>query len=136
MTGGRFDSVKNAAIDDSYNVGTRVLPRQISSGSTRGTQKVGYGSTEIDGSNNRIVITNPVDGTSVGIGTIPGSVTNEFGFFALDENGEVVMKIVGPTRYIYDPETEKNVYQDGKMPDGTYGFASAAEGRDVSEGFV
>lgn len=135
MAEGKFDSVKDASIEDSYNVGTRILPRQISTGSTRGTQKVGYGSTEIDGSNNRIVITNPADNTSVGIGTIPGSTTNEFGFFALDENGEVVMKIVGPTRYIYDLDNDKNVMQDGKLPDGTFGWAVAKENYDVEDAF-
>jgi hypothetical protein len=130
---GKVESVDNAPIEEaSYD---RVLPRQVSSGSTRGTQKVGYGNTEIDGSNNRIVITNPTDGTSVGIGTIPGSITNEFGFFALDENGEVVMKIVGPTRYIYDLDNDKNVMQDGKLPDGTFGWAVAKEDYDVEDAF-
>lgn len=133
MADPKFDSVENKAVEElSFE---RIIPRQISSGSTRGTQKVGYGNTEIDGSNNRIVITNPVDGTSVGIGTIPGSTTNELGFFALDEDGNVVMKIVGPTRYILDIENSKNVMQDGKLPDGTYGWAVAKEGYNVGDAY-
>lgn len=133
MADPQFDSVENKSVGElSFE---RIIPRQISSGSTRGTQKVGYGSTEIDGSNNRIVITNPLDGTSVGIGTIPGSTTGEFGFFALDEDGNVVMKIVGPTRYIYDLTNDKNVMQDGKLPDGSYGWAVAKENYSVEDAF-
>lgn len=46
----------------------RVLPRQISSGATRGTQNIGYGSVKIDGSNNRITV--DVSNTNVTIGDI------------------------------------------------------------------
>ena len=96
---------------------------------------MGYGGAKIDGANNRIVITNPADNTSIGMGIIPGSTTNEFGFFALDEDGNVIMKIVNGTRYIYDPTTDKNVMQDGKLPDGTYGLVTVIPGADVSEVF-
>lgn len=113
----------------------RVLPRQLSTGSTRGTQTVGYGNTKIDGSNNRITIAAP-DGSSVGIGSIPGSPTNEYGFFSLDSTGRVIMKIVNGTRYVYNPQDSfNNVMQDGILPDGSGGWAVAAEGTNVADGF-
>lgn len=73
------------------------------------------------------------DGTKTGIGQIPGST--DLGFYTLDAAGNVIQKIVGPTRYIYDLSTIKNVMQDGKLPDATYGWAVAATNKNVSEGF-
>lgn len=111
-----------------------MLPYKMNSGTMRGTQNVGTG-PKIDSANNRITLTNSVDGSSVGIGTIPGSTTNEFGFFSLDSSGNVVMKIVNGTWYVYDLSSGKNVMQTGKLPDSTYGWAVAASGKNVSEGF-
>lgn len=108
---------------------------KLQTGNTRGVQTVGYGGAKIDGANNRIVVTNSGDGSSIGMGIIPGSTTNEFGFFALDSNGNVVMKIVDGTRYVYDLQTNKNIMQDGELPDSTYGLVVAKEGFDVSEVF-
>lgn len=111
----------------------RILPRQLSSGIMRGTQGVGTGGVQIDSSNNRIVIPAP-DGTSIGMGSIPGSLT-EYGFFSLDADGNLSMKIVNGTMFVYDPETGKNSFQAGLLPDGTGGAAGANEGYNVADGF-
>lgn len=71
------------------------------------------------------------DGTKTGIGQIPGST--DLGFYTLDASGNVIQKIVGPTRYVYDIATGKNVIQDGKLPDGTYNFAVAKAGSNISD---
>lgn len=111
---------------------SRTLPRQISTGSTRGTQTVGYGNTKIDGSNNRITIGTP-DGGTIGLGSIPG--TNEFGFFSQNANGHLSMKIVDGTFYTFDETTGLNTVQMGTLPDGTGGIAGANQGFNVSQGF-
>lgn len=109
---------------------------KLQTGNTRGTQTVGFGGAKIDGANNRFIVTNTVDGTSIGMGVIPGSTTNEFGFFSLDDEGNVIMKIVNGTRYIYNPQDDfNNVMQDGLLPDGSGGWAVAAEGENVDDGF-
>lgn len=108
-------------------------PDDTLSGTYRGSQNVGSGPV-IDSANNRILLTNPVDGSSVGIGTIPGSTTNEFGFFSLDNNGDLIMKIVNGTWYVYDLSTNKNIMQSGKLPDSSYGWAVAATNKNVSDG--
>ena len=125
-------SVKNEDVKGE-SIG-RILPRQVSTGSMRGTQTVGYGNTKIDGSNNRITIAAP-DGSSVGMGSIPGSTENEYGFFSLNAEGELIMKIVLGTWYVNDPSTDKNVMQSGILPDDSIGWAVAAEGYNVSDGF-
>jgi hypothetical protein len=115
---------------------SRVLPRQLSTGSTRGTQTVGYGTAKLDGSNNRISVGAP-DGSSVGMGSIPGSTTNEYGFFSLDSTGNLVMKIVNGTKYVYDPaHNYVNVTQDGLLPDGSGGFVAAKPGINVDTLFA
>lgn len=113
---------------------SRVLPRQLSTGSTRGTQTVGYGNTKIDGSNNRITIGTP-DGGTIGMGSIPGSTTNEFGFFSLDAGGNLIMKIVNGTWYVDDPATDINVMQSGILPDDSIGWAVAKQDKNVADGF-
>lgn len=110
----------------------RVLPRQVGTGLMRGTQLVGNTGTMIDAANNRIVLTN-TDGSTVGIGTIPGSLTNEFGFFATDEDGTLVMKVVNGTLYTYNVDSGDNVVQVGKLTNGEYGAAFAKEGNDLVE---
>lgn len=116
--------------DQSYGF---VPAFKLQTGNTRGTQIVGYGGTKIDGANNRIVIKNQADGTSIGMGVIPG--TTEFGFFSLDADGNLVMKIVGGTMYVYDLDNDVNVMQAGKLPDASYGWAVASEGENVEDGF-
>lgn len=113
----------------------RVLPRQLSTGSSRGTQTVGYGNTKIDGTNNTITIAAP-DGSSIGMGAIPGSTTNEYGFFSLDKNGKLIMKIVNGTQYVYNPDDNYvNVTQSGLLPDGSGGFVVAKPGTNVVDAF-
>lgn len=114
---------------------SRVLPRQLSTGSTRGTQTVGYGNTKIDGSNNRITIGTP-DGGTLGFGSIPGSENDEFGFFSTNADGDLVMKIVDGTWYVYNLDDGTNVMQSGQLPDNTYGWAVAKEGKDVADGYI
>lgn len=114
---------------------SRVLPRQLSTGSTRGTQTVGYGTTKIDGTNNTITIGAP-DGSTIGLGAIPNSATNEYGFFSLDANGKLIMKIVNGTKYVYDPKNSYvNITQDGLLPDGSGGFVSAKTGTNVADAY-
>lgn len=113
-----------------------LTPYKLATGTMRGTQVVGTG-PKIDSANNRILLTNPVDGSQIGIGTIPGSATNEFGFFSLDSSGNLIMKIVNGTWYIYDPgHSNVNIMQSGKLPDSTYGWAVAASGKNVSDGIT
>lgn len=112
----------------------RIIPRQVSSGIMRGTQGVGVTGAQIDSSNNRIVISAP-DGTSVGMGNVPGTLPAEYGFFSLDSSGQLIMKIVNGTMFVYDPETNKNSFQAGLLPDGSGGAAGANEGFDVADGF-
>lgn len=132
---------------------SRTLPRQISTGTMRGTQNVGYGTAKIDGSNNRITVGAP-DGSTVGLGSIPNSTTNEFGFFTVngagnvtykvvggiqyfyDDAGNLIQKIMAGTTYVYDPvNNDVNVMQEGLLPDGTYGWAVAAPGKNVADGY-
>lgn len=114
---------------------SRILPRQLSTGSTRGTQTVGYGNTKIDGSNNRITIGTP-DGGTIGLGSIPDSTTNEFGFFSTDSSGNVIMKIVNGTMFVFDPANSYvNITQSGLLPDGSGGFVVAKQGINVDDAF-
>jgi hypothetical protein len=112
----------------------RMLPRQLSTGSTRGTQTVGYGNTKIDGTNNTITIGAP-DGSSIGMGAVPGTSPTEYGFFSLDKNKKLIMKIVNGTWYVNNPDNNTNVMQSGILPDKSIGWAVASEGNNVSDGF-
>lgn len=101
---------------------SRVLPRQLSTGSTRGTQTVGYGDTKIDGSNNRISVGDSIlldgnsiaitvtndDGKKVGMGLIPDG-SGQFGFFAMDADGNVIATWVGPTLLVNDTVNDRVV---------------------------
>lgn len=78
---------------------SRVIPRQLSTGSTRGVQTVGYGKAKLDGPNNRIIVGSN-DNSSVGIGNIPG--TTEFGFFLINSTGILTMKSVNGETTWYD----------------------------------
>lgn len=167
-----YPTAKAIDIGSSSN---RILPRQLSTGSTRGTQTVGYGDTKIDGSNNTItvgdsilldgnndvisvntdssasvtlgsitqpdgsvgaglVVTN-TDGSQTGMGSIPG-FPGEWGMFLTDEQGRITMKMVNGNIYWYNPEgTLINYMLAGKKPDNTYGWAVAAPGFNVSQGY-
>lgn len=123
-----YNNIRDVSLE---SIQQRMIPRQMVTGSTRGTQTVGYGGTKIDGSNNRITIENSADGSSVGMGKIPDS--NDFGFFSLDADDNVVMKIVLGTFYVYDGEDDR--MQAGILPDGTINVAIAKDGEAVSDAF-
>lgn len=129
-------------------------PKSIISGGLPGATQIRIGGNQnilIDGLHQRISVTTTngsitmgvtsdarlalevtnADGTKTGIGVIPG--TSTLGFYTLDTAGNVIQKIVGPTRYVYDLTTNKNIIQDGKLPDGSYGQATAKAGFNVSD---
>lgn len=131
-----------------------IEPKSIISGQLPGATEIRLGNNiKISGKNQQILVNTAngsvvlgatddgrlamevtnADGTKTGIGQIPGST--DLGFYTLDSAGNVIQKIVGPTRYVYDLTTTKNVMQDGKLPDATYGWAVAATNKNVSEGF-
>lgn len=128
-------------------------PKSIISGSLPGATEIRIGnSIKISGKTQQIAVTTTggnitigatsdgrlamevtnSDGTKTGIGVIPGST--QLGFYTLDASGNVIQKIVGPTRYVYDLTTGKNIMQDGKLPDASYGQATAKPGFNVSDG--
>lgn len=142
----------------------RTLPRQIAAGTQRGILTIfgsiniantstGKIAISIDGSSQSISVYNPTtnkvnisldgsgqalivtnsDGSKVGLGKIPNSTT-EFGFFSQDTSGNLIMKIINGTWYVYDITTTKNAMQSGKLPDNSYGWAVAASGKNVSDG--
>jgi hypothetical protein len=105
-------------LDNPIAPGTdRVSPNQVMTGVTRGTQTIVS-----------------QDGSTVTFGLIPGSQT-ELGVAFFDPKGNLISKNVGPTQFIYDITTGKNVMQIGKLPDGSYGTAVAATGFNVADGF-
>lgn len=87
----------------------RVLPRAISTGSTRGTQTIGYGSIKLDGSNNRITV--GTDSSSVILGDI-SDLSEEFGFSVSDESNVRLLA--------------------GKYPDGDIKIKLSQTGYDVT----
>lgn len=89
--------------------------RKVQTGTLRGTQIIAG-----------------TDGAKIVLGLIPN--TTDFGIAFYDASGNLVKKFVGATGYVYNPTTGKNVWQDGKLPDSTYGFANAADGYNVSDG--
>lgn len=111
-------------------------PDSILGGTLRSTQNVGTDGAALDAANNRILLQNPVDGSSVGFGTIPGSATKEFGFFSLDNSGNVIMKIVNGNLYMLDPSAGNIVRLElGKLPDNTYNLATSKPGQDLTTAF-
>lgn len=52
-----------------------------------------------------------------------------------DTTGYILFEMTGQTWFWYDKTTSKNVMQVGLLPDGTYGWAVAASGYNVSDGF-
>lgn len=129
-----------------------IEPKSIISGGLPGATEIRLGNNiKISGKNQQILVNTTggnitvgatsdgrlavevtnADGTKTGIGVIPGST--DLGFYTLDASGNVIQKIVGATRYVYDISTSKNIIQDGKLPDGTYGEATAKAGYNVSD---
>jgi len=109
---------------------SRVIPRQIDTGTMRGTQNVGYGNTKIDGSNNTITVGDSIlldgnnsvisiknsDGSYIGMGLIPN--TNSFGFYSMDSNGNVIMTIIDGLLTMNDPSTSQKRVFVGKSLGG------------------
>lgn len=151
-----------------------ILPRQVGTGSTRGTQTIGVGNINIDGSNDQITLgQNSISSSSTasivigaqssttsqnGVATSSIASSNQgFGFSVTDVNGTILtlgvlndgtlglnivdnsnfqlFKLNGSTWYWYDKTHNTNVMQVGLLPDGTYGWAVAATGNNVSAGF-
>jgi hypothetical protein len=115
-------------------------------GSSAGTGNVG--SIVLDGNTSSIVVSNNItidgvsdaiivthtDGSKVGMGKIPNS--NDFGFFSIDKLGNLIMKIVDGTTYVYNPKDNfVNVTQSGLLPDGSGGFVVANPGKNVSNAY-
>lgn len=136
------------------NIGSpsnRVLPRQVSTGSTRGSQRVGFGNTVIDGSNNRITLgdssgstttlgdfSDTEDGFGLQVTNADGLTANfgvlsdgTFGFEIVDADGFVLFRLNGETWYWFSKEYDVNQIQLGKLPDGTYNLVIAKTGKDV-----
>lgn len=129
-----------------------IEPKSIISGGLPGATEIRLGNNiKISGKNQQILVntangsvvfgatadgrlamevTNS-NGTKTGIGQIPGST--DLGFYTLDAAGNVIQKIVGATRYVYDVSTGKNIIQDGKLPDASYGQATAKAGFNISD---
>lgn len=108
-----FSTIADQSVDAISN---RVLPRQTTSGVTRGTQRF---------------ISD--DGSYVTVGNIPD--TTQFGIAYYDKNGNLIAKSTGLTDYKYDLSTNKNYYQNGALPDGTYGAIYVKTGIDVQDVF-
>lgn len=129
-----FSNISSQNVNDMVRT-TRIQPRQMGTGVMRGTQ--------------RIVNT---DGSYITLGEIPNS-DGEFGFAFFtaddvlvskygadqqafyDEDGNIISKQTGTTDYKYDITTGKNYYQNGKLPDGSYGAIFVKENVDVADVF-
>lgn len=86
----------------------RILPRQVSTGALRGTQNVGYGDVQIDGSNDRITV---------------GSVTNSLGESAQTILGVLAADSPSDQSFglkIIDPQGGQLLI--GILPDGNLGI--------------
>lgn len=110
-----FSDIPSQNVDDMLQ-STRVQPRQIGTGTMRGTQKV---------LNN--------DGSYITIGQIGD--TSEFGIAFYDPAANLISKSNGMTDYKYDLSTNKNYYQNGKLPDGSYGAIFVKSGVNVQDVF-
>lgn len=85
-----------------------MMAYKLATGTLRGAQGVGGQGVVIDSENRRITITGD-DGTSVGLGIIPGALT-ELGFFSLNDSGNVSMKIVNGNWYLLDSKNNASAF--------------------------
>lgn len=108
-----FATISDVSVDA---IASRVQPRQVATGVTRGTWRI-----------------NNTDGSYITIGVIPNN--GGFGFAFFDSSNNLVSKDTGVTEYVYDVSTGKNNMQLKKLPNGTYGFAVAASGYNVADGY-
>lgn len=112
ITPGNVQS-KDLAISDI----SRILPRQNSTGTLRGTQNVGYGDTKIDGSNNRIVL-----GSSAGTGNV-GSIVLDGNTSSIVVSNNITIDGIGNA--IIVTNTDGSKVGMGKIPNSSeFGFFS------------
>lgn len=113
----------------------RVLPRAISTGSTRGTQTIGYGTIKLDGSNNRITV--DTDSASVALGDI-SDLDDSTGIGLVTSEGNPYV-ILGKTNGA-NSTTGLSIYDDsgtrrllgGEYPDGSIKIKLSRPGYDVA----
>lgn len=77
---------------------SRIKPRLTGSGATRGTQSIGYGKIKIDGSNDKITLTD--DESILTIGDLSVD-TDSFGFGMADPNGNDLVSLGRTTSQSY-----------------------------------
>lgn len=111
-----FRSIPDVSVAQ-YVEDQRVLPRDVSTGVMRGTQRY-----------------SDLEGNYITIGVIPDT-NGELGIAFFDRDNNLICKMTALTDYVYNPSTGKNVYQSKKLPNDTYGVAGANEGYDVADGF-
>jgi len=63
------------------------------------------------------------------------NANGSLGMTLADNSGFTLFTMNGQTWSWYDKSSGKNVMQIGLLPDGSYGFAVAAYGYNVSDGF-
>lgn len=105
-----FANIPNVSVDPTT---TRVAPRQVASGVSRGTQTIMN-----------------IDGSYVTLGLIPG--TTQFGIAFFDAKGKIQSKSTASTDYKYDTNGI-NYYQNGLLKDGTKGLVVAKPGINVDD---
>lgn len=114
---------------------SRNLPRQMSTGSTRGTQTVGYGNVKIDGSNNRISLS--ANSTNITIGDT-SNTDNQTGVSLTDNSNNNLVTIgrvsgedstTGLT--IYDASNTRRLL-GGLYPNGNIKIALSQPTYDVA----
>lgn len=114
-----------------------LQPHNIISGGLPGATEIRLGEegVKISGLDKRITIT-ASDSSTVGIGSIPGDISN-FGFFSTDASGNLIQKIILGTWYIYDVNnSNENRMQSGILPDDSIGWAVAKVGSQVEDIFT
>jgi len=123
---GYSNTMHDVAAVDPYQIAQqqRVMPRELKAGSQRGEMTI----------QGKLTVRNPNTDEQIIIGT----VGNDFGIFgAADstDNPDVAFGIVGQTFYFYDLSDGRNIMQIGKLPDGTFNFASAKATYEVEDAF-
>ncbi len=88
----------------------------------------GNGSVVLD----ELGLTAQASNGTISLGSISGG---NLGMQVTDTSGYVLFEMTGQTWFWYDKTTNKNVMQVGLLPDGTYGWAVAASGYNVADGF-
>lgn len=123
---GYSNTLHDVAAVDPYQIAQqqRVMPRELKAGSQRGEMTI----------QGKLTVRNPDTDESIIIGT----VNNSFGIFGAadsSDNPDIAFSIVGQTFYFYDLGDGRNIMQVGKLPDGTFNFASAKATYEVEDAF-